>query len=832
MFFQFLNSLDLTSFLLGFATAVVLSWLIRKITPPLRSAVQEAREKRAANRESVRLTVEYDYRNDFIRYAQGRHLAAPLFPLDEILILPKLLAPSPRTIPGEDNYLTDTLSKILPYMPDYPEFGSVFGAEKLSLTEALKGGANLALMGPPGSGKTVTLAYFGSQVASFSSAAGEFSNFIPFYVQAADLQLPLPEEEDSFNAIYNVLLNADYLSRRTAAGLSNLVQIGLNEKRIFLLLDGLDEISPADIEQVRDFLRSLRKDHPEIRIVAAVSSEFLDGITQLGLHPVTMAGWTNQESCQFIRQWSDRWLENIEGGLWEGSDSGIEHHMLLNWLGQDTVALTPMEITLRTWAVFAGDSLGQKNQHNFDAYLRRMAVNISGAETALERVAMQMVLTQRPVIPQRAAILWSRGQMVDADDEDALGEQIQEMVEDEPSPERVGRSTVGSLIAAGILVERPNEKVGFAHPVLAGYFAGRGFANFGKAGQLSQQRRWSYRQLALHYLAGQAEITPIIEALDRDDLIFTDLLASGRWLRDMDPKSASRVLLMRKLVSIFQDEQQPRILRLRAVAALTFSADPGIGALSKKLISSPDPLTRMMCAFSIGLQRNEKYLPELTQAAADHNFIVRAAACFALANIGSKPAVETVATMLLHGDEGTQRAAAEALAIDPDEGYAFLLEAVKEDDLMLRRSAIYGLARTGQPEAITVIEKLQLEDDQWVVRNTANQEMMRIEQGSPSTPTPFEPLHQMAWLVAFAGESGEGIAPGRAAADMLFKALVQGSIEQRLAAMDYYRLSGSDSVWTALHEILKQAENVELQNAAIQTLWHLRAQGFTTHFAE
>ena len=832
MFLKFLTDLDSISFLFGFATATVLGWLLRRIAPTFSTAVKKSREKRLARKSSVRLTVEYDYRNDFIRFAQGLHLGAPLFSLEEVLVPPYLLAPPSQTTPAGDNFSTNTLSKILPYMPDLPEFASTFGAEKLTLAEALRNGANLALMGPAGSGKTVALAHFGTLVASFSGEAGAFANHIPFYVHAAELQLPLPEEEDPFNAIFYTLNESSYLSRKTAAKLSNLVQAALSEERAFLLLDGLDEIAPREIDLVREFLRTLMLEYPALRIVAAVSSDFFDGITRLGLHPVTMAGWTTAERKGFIRTWSRRWTELIDNGIWQNSTSGIENHMLVNWLEQETHLLTPLELTLRAWAVFAGDAIGPRNQHSIEAFARRFTASIAGADTALERVGMQMALAQRPVIHHRAATLWSRGQMVDVDSPDVLSEQVPTSSEDDTSPSRVGRGTIQALVAAGFLADRGKERIGFLHPVIAGYFAGRGLANFGRAGVLVSQQAWALRESALHYLAGQTDITPLLKALETADPVEAEIMAAGRWLRDIDPKSGGRTLLMRKLVSLFQDDNRPAMLRMRAMTALALSADPGIGALSKKLMDSTDLLTRTMCVLAMGYQRNEKHIQDISKAISDPAFVVRAAACFALANFGNKQALETVATALLHGDEDTQRAAAEALSIDPSEGFAYLTEASGEEDLLVRRSAIFGLGKTRRPEAWDLIRRLELEDGQWVVRNAATQEVLRKEKGSPATPVPFEPLHQTGWLVAFAGESGENVAPGRAAADLLFRALVKGNPEQRLAAMDQYRLSGSETVWTALYEILKQPHGAEIHNAAINTLWHLRGQGFGFQPAE
>ena len=83
--------------------------------------------------------------------------------------------------------------------------------------------------------------------------------------------------------------------------------------------------------------------------------------------------------------------------------------------------------------------------------------------------------------------------------------------------------------------------------------------------------------------------------------------------------------------------------------------------------------------------------------------------------------METVARALLHGEEDLRRAAAEALANDPNEGHAMLKEGITLADILLRRAVVYGLARVDDEWAIESLQHIQVEDDQWVVRNSATE---------------------------------------------------------------------------------------------------------------
>ena len=99
------------------------------------------------------------------------------------------------------------------------------------------------------------------------------------------------------------------------------------------------------------------------------------------------------------------------------------------------------------------------------------------------------------------------------------------------------------------------------------------------------------------------------------------------------------------------------------------------------------------------------------------------AACLALVNIGTKPALETAASIFLHGEEALRRVISEAFAHHIVDGHPILKEASSMEDLLLRRTSIHGLRLVNEPWAIRILDEMQIEDGQWVVRNAAAQAM-------------------------------------------------------------------------------------------------------------
>jgi hypothetical protein len=99
-----------------------------------------------------------------------------------------------------------------------------------------------------------------------------------------------------------------------------------------------------------------------------------------------------------------------------------------------------------------------------------------------------------------------------------------------------------------------------------------------------------------------------------------------------------------------------------------------------------------------------------------------------------------------------------------------------------------------------------------------------MQMPDPHIPTPLPPLTETPWLIAFAGEKGIGVVPGKPAMDLVLKALHEGSEEQQLAALHYLGLHGDAGAILPVYQVYFTSHN-EVNNAALNTLWHLAAAG-------
>jgi HEAT repeat protein len=171
-----------------------------------------------------------------------------------------------------------------------------------------------------------------------------------------------------------------------------------------------------------------------------------------------------------------------------------------------------------------------------------------------------------------------------------------------------------------------------------------------------------------------------------------------------------------------------------------------------------------------------------------------------------------------------RRAAAEALANDPNEGYEMLKEGIGLEDILLRRSVVYGLARIDEKWAVEALQTIQVEDDQWVVRNSASEVLESKDDLSPRIPQPLIPPSQNPWLIEFAGKQGVGISPGSSATEVLVTALQKGNEEERLAALPYLKRMPNEGVIQSLYHAL-YSDDPELREAVFLVLCELAAGG-------
>jgi HEAT repeat protein len=835
--------LDPLSFGVGFVVGIFFTWLLSRIRPLL----QQWREGLKVQREEAKVRrtsgLEDNHRRLTLRRAQGMHLAASLFSLDEILQEPCLIAPPARVEPGVIGIQEDIISQTLPYMPAWPELAATYQAATLSVSEAIEGGSNIVIVGAAGAGKTVALAHLASLAANLKvrldAKTDEYA--VPYLCHVADLQFPFDASKDPINIITNAVTERAPVF--DLGRLPGFIQQTFKNGQALVLVDGFDELDPKTQGEVVEWFKALITSYPKIRIVTTGCYGQLNGLVSIGFSPLALCAWDTHRDTEFIRQWGELWSRTVALEAWAQTGPEQVDPILLNtWLFSDINGLTPFELTLKVWGAYAGDSLGPRVLDAIASHVRRLAP--SGTPlAALELLAMQVVLTCQPVFDPRQARSWVKQYDIVEDKTIDGAETVSPTMDTadisltESQKIRIRKSRAGNavpsygllskMVDSGLLVSHSNNKMRFLHSVLNGYLAGQAIGDNDADTSLLAQPEWDGKTLSMRYLAARGDASAVADIMltESDIPLHSQTFAVARWLRDAPRDVAWRAKAFASLLAILQAEGQPIALRAQAMAAFVTSGDPGATTLFRQLLSSRSFELLPLAALGSGALRDQKAVDMLEEIMQAPSGAVRRACCLALVAIGTERSLEAVARGLLQGDEDLRRAAAEALSNDSGEGYAMLREgATLADDIMVRRAVVHGLARIHQPWAVETLQKMQVDDDQWAVRNLATQYLEQMAHMDPRVPHKLRSPSESPWLIEFAGKQGMGVPRGGPATEVLLSAFKLGDTEQRLAALPYLKRVANDGIIGTLYNGM-YGEDPEVREASFYAIEEIAANG-------
>jgi HEAT repeat protein len=830
------------SFIVGFIVGILFTWLLGRARPLLqqiRAGWSQQREVAQVRRTSG---LEDNHRRLTLRRAQGMHLAASLFSLDEIIQEPRLIAPPARVEPGVIAIPEDIISQTLPYMPAWPELAAIYRAPTLGITEAVMGGANIVIVGAAGMGKTVTLAHLASMAANLQIRLepNAETEVVPYLYHVADLQLPFDASKDPIHIVTDAASEKApvFDLRRLPA----FIQQSFKNGQALLLIDGFDELDLQGQHNVVEWFKALMKSYPKARIVTTGCVHQLNGLIGIGFNPLPIIGWDARKSSRFIQQWGEQWSRTIALETWAQIGPEQVDPILLNtWVTTDNHGLTPFELTLKVWGAYAGDSLGPRVIDAIATHVRRVAP--AGTPlAALELLAMQVVLTTQPIFDPRTAQAWVKQYDIvedrPMDDAQPSSEtsDVKAAAPTESQRIRIKKSKTGEaipshgllnkMVDSGLLLLHTNNKMRFLHPVLNGYLAGQAIGDNDADTTLLAQPDWDGKTLSLRYLAARGDASAVADImLKESDLpLHGQVFAVARWLRDAPKEAKWRAKAFASLLTILQAEGQPLGLRGQAMAAFVMSGDPGAATLFRQLLSSRSFELIPLAALGSGAMHDTKAVDALEEVLQAPSGAVRRATCLALVAIGTERSLEGVANALLQGDEELRRAAAEALSNDPNEGHAMLKEGSALPDIMLRRAVVHGLARVDQPWATETLQTMQVKDDQWAVRNLATQYLEQMGNTDPRVPRKLTAPSESPWLIQFAGKQGMGIPRGGPATEVLLNAFKSGETDERLAALPYLKRVANEGIINALYNAM-YGEDPEVREAAFYAIEEIGSNG-------
>jgi hypothetical protein len=826
-----LSNIDLVSFLLGFAVATAFWWLFRafKIFLPrlLVALKHQAEVRRQRKLEGISRYV----RQETLRRAQVNHLAHALFSLDEILVTPKLMAPP--------DYLLDppihtegqrTAERLIPYLPDWPEFSAPFPVHTLTAAQAMSAGSNLAIIGEAGSGRSVALAHLASLVARRDPTAENLAQMVPIFIHAMDMDLQIDRDSDVLSDMRKII--SKMVPIIAAAQLPKYTRELFLNGDALLLIDGLDELAPAALETTAAYLKSLISEYPKTRIALAASDDYLDGLLDIGVFPLSVAAWGTVDKHIFIDKWSFIWNASIKSEIEKRNGNTSDSLLLTTWLTADPLLQTPLEWTLKVWAAFAGDTQGPTSVDAVQAYILRLNHKNIPLE-ALSELAYNIFCSGITALPYELVETSFSKYKPDQNITDvASAADLDTGNESNNKPGKTkkqvrissGANALNALIDSGILIESPDGKIRFAHLQVAGYLASRAFTQGQDLPEI-QKPLSALQMQTIRYLAVNGKINSWVKkTIEQSDIhLNRSLLLAGRWLSDAAPELPWRSPVMRMLIQMIHNPQTPHHLQARCLAAILVSNDSSVTLLLKQLLESESDMIRQLAAVACGASQQTKTTMELIKLLNDPSTDVAQAACLSLGSFGTRLAFESMVDMLNNGEEDLQIAAAETLSQMPG-GPEILREAAFSDRLLVRSAAIAGLTLVREDWTEELLERIALEDAQWIIRNAASEALEVLRTPSIHIPRPLPPPDRAGWLIEFAGKQGKGIIPGDPGTEYILSAAQNGSTAERLMAMQYLLSDKSGTSLPVLLNALNDPSSI-VQEAAYHALRQMTSAG-------
>jgi len=820
---------DQISFWLGFIAASLFWWLFSRfkfIFPAIKFFI---REQKIAYEKRRTYGTELYLRREILKKAQKLHLANELCALDEVLIQPYLIAP-PGSITPDNPVRADTLiHQTIPYFPDLPELSSQFNVTRFTPVEALQGGANILIVGQPGSGKTVALADLASKLSRKEEQAGILKEKLPIFLHIMDLTIAQSPVEPELTLIQAV---SEQSTALIAKRLSSLLIRNLKQGNCLLILDGLDELTPAYLQVATKFLQNLFFKFPGNQFIAATSPEYLDGLPDLKTFPLSLALWNYEEKIAFCQKWETFWRENYTSQH-KNTDSNIPPNptILTNWFYHDHSQRTPLEWTLRIWAVLAADVKGATFFDVVRSYLERISKNTVPAE-ALSAAAIEIIRSRQSNIPYKTlSKIFSKLRPQDfPEEETALQAEVDLPITQSTIVKRFSKRkrtkrissadrAIATLLDAGILIEHRNDLLRFASPLLTGCFAALLMEEIDF--DSVKKEKWAVELCCLQFMAAREKATLWVQDTLGQSAppFFHSLLTVCRAIQYAST-SQWRSDVMRYLLDKLYDRSLSLVERTRILALIALTNDSSLSILFRKLLRDGAPEIRFLAALGCGLIQDSESINQLQQTLRDPIIDVQLAACLGLSAIKSANTTPIIVDALLQGEEDVQQIAAETLAFRGGDGHEALKEALNLDNLMVRRAVVLGLSQIRQKWSAELLQKVSIEDSQWVVRNAAGQAHDTQRAPNQQIPKPLTQPSETSWLITFASEKGQGIIPDEDATEILLSALKTGSTAERIAALDYIRLTPDREVINAVTGVWEMAQD-ELYSACLLALWQL-----------
>jgi hypothetical protein len=885
-------SFDVENFGIGLLAGWASAYGIYRARHIIARAVQSASQQASSAQNYALQSADNRYINDLMQLAENSHIAGRLVKLTDILVEPRFIPPSPLAAPPDDDVIRDVF-RVVPRTLDFPYLAASYNLETLSIDELGTGDRALALLGRPGSGRTTALLTIalrslgkvkfespvdrvqqrldaeeaalnekqravrikerltieqrakerlaeeqGTSFDADSDALGQsslplFNRMMPVYVHLADVNVREAEfgkEIDPAEPLVRAIQRQ--VGRVTASTIPRNLYNRLGRGQVLLLVDGYDDLPEEERGRQLAWLKALMNEYKENFFIVVGPAASYGALTQAGLTPVFLRPWSDGDVATSVNSWAEAWpgIAKSRRTLAPKPDANAINQAKLN-----NRALSPFELTLKTWANYANDTEVPGFEGWIRAYLSRTLPSDQPISLILPQIAQVAALqldegyiTQARLEEIVTGHASAPSVQTDDDEPDLDDAEAATDKKGKAKKEQEPTTPQGKLLAmlrkSGLLVRYTGGKHQFRHSFLADYLASLVLKDAPAQVRIEKSNLPTWSQ-ATAYSALHTPVDDLVRArLNAPaDVLQSKVLDIANWLPYASGDAPWRGNYLKYLGNLFAAPAQYPLLRERATAALVSTRDKNVLYLFRQAARNANADLRRLACLGMGAVGDPEAVSDLVSLLQDQHNDVQLSAALALGAIRTDDSLNALVEAFTQGSEQLRQAVAETFADIPDEGYPILYDAIQDEEMMLRRAAVFGLRRVKSGWSLISIYRAFLEDEQWYVRSAAQLAFQELQHGGDRGPKGYPPAEGITWLNQWANSHGENVPPGEGANQMLLKALQEGEPAVKQFAAAALGQLGLTNTTKPLYSALRDRQP-EVREAAHRALAEIEAQ--------
>jgi hypothetical protein len=800
-FFNF----DPLSTLLGFLAGVLITFLITQIIHNQKSkkvdhSSQPIREKPGKKHENT-----LEFRNLVLQKAQSEHLLNALCALDEILIEPSLIG-SPYPIPVDISIeqLPFTI-QLFPYSPDLPQLSARLPYPTISAYSVISRVKKLAIVAPAGSGKSVTLASLASRLAKEEISIGKDSQSIPLYFHASNIII-----SDSTNTPEDVLIQAigNAYPSLSEKFLKSMVLNALQKNIAIILLDGLDELSLDNYAQIAVWLLGLCKAFPHLQVIVTLSPVNMAYLPEGGFSLMGLSAWKEENYHEWLSKWSIIWNRSRlqhQSLMQNGKPINTDH--IARWMTHP-VFQTPLEWTLQTWGDFSNDLSGDSLPELLLAYLNRTTSGCFNLDKWATLCHSMITSGNLSITSSELAATFPGVQKLRSKTQNPTDKNNPEG-QSAPLLPQNSSEYIDQLIINGFVRQNKKSEYRFSHSLILAFLASFQINDIAVKDPIIFPQ-WETRSFALGFSAIRKQTQEWFDAIVNNARTFTIIPSSISKLMNLPSNSTDwKNRYFQYLSNLISNNDIPFGLRYRIIPSFWYAEETISLKFFQYLLKSPSDDIRKLALVGLIPYTNSLPVLQLVQSSInDTSQTVRQIAIFVLSTSNQQQALEILMDLLIGGSEKDRFTAAEALTNRSTSGMNVLKEAMQVEDLMIRRSAVFGLSHVHEEWSKDLLEVTAVQDSEWMVKNAATQALEY--QNNPQLFIPRRPIppSEAAWLIEFASQQGRGIPSGSFPMELLIQASHSPNLHNALLSLQYLMIKDDPEIIQLMKELARSEESL------------------------